>query len=135
MEVSKLKRLSYLLILLMSILLIGCSKEPHITKTYEVTDSESAFETDELVIMEKYYELSDGTFKTDNYSYSARVEVRGRLDEAECDSIYVYLSNIGSISFEQAWKASGLSSNMDDYFKEEDAKLVAMGLIHDKKED
>ena len=39
--------------------------------------------------------------------------------------------NVGSLSikditFEQAWKASGLSSNMDDYFKEEDAKFVAM---------
>ncbi len=30
------------------------------------------------------------------------------------------------ITFEQAWKASGFSSNMDDYFKVEDATLVAM---------
>ena len=33
---------------------------------------------------------------------------------------------IKDITFEQAWKASGSSSNMDDYFKEEEAKFVAM---------
>lgn len=36
-----------------------------------------------------------------------------------------YLSNTENISFEQAWKASGLSSNSDDYFKIEDAVIVA----------
>ena len=30
------------------------------------------------------------------------------------------------ISFDQAWKAAGLSSNMDDYFDRKDAVLVAM---------
>ena len=29
-------------------------------------------------------------------------------------------------SVEQAWKASGFSSNMEDYFKEEDARFVAL---------
>jgi hypothetical protein len=33
---------------------------------------------------------------------------------------------MGSVKFEQAWKASGLSSNMDDYFQEDVAKLVAV---------
>ena len=37
-----------------------------------------------------------------------------------------YLSNIEDISFDQAWKAAGLSSNMDDYFDRKDAVLVAM---------
>ena len=36
------------------------------------------------------------------------------------------LSNIKEITFDQAWKASGLSSNMNDYFDVEDAKFVAM---------
>jgi hypothetical protein len=30
------------------------------------------------------------------------------------------------ITFDQAWKAAGLSSNMDDYFDPKDAVLVAM---------
>lgn len=29
------------------------------------------------------------------------------------------------VSFEEAWKASGLSSNSNDYFKAEDAVFVA----------
>ena len=115
------------LITLMLFSLFGCSrKEPSVVKTYEVTDSELAFENDELVTMVKYYEMSNGTWKTDDYTYQYRLEVTGRMNNADKDSTFVFLSNIKDITFEQAWKASGLSSNMDDYFKEEDAKLVAM---------
>ena len=115
------------LITLMLLSLFGCSqKEPSVVKTYEVTDSELTFENDELVTMVKYYEMSDGTWKTDDYTYQYILEVTGRMNNADKDSTFVFLSNIKDITFEQAWKASGLSSNMDDYFKEEDAKLVAM---------
>lgn len=115
------------LITLMLLSLFGCSqKEPSVVKTYEVTDSELTFENDELVTMAKYYEMSDGTWKTDDYTYQYILEVTGRMNNADKDSTFVFLSNIKDITFEQAWKASGLSSNMDDYFKEEDAKLVAM---------
>lgn len=38
--------------------------------------------------------------------------------------MYVYLSNRSEISFEEAWKASGLSSDINDYFSAEDAVLV-----------
>ncbi|MDE7284041.1 MAG: hypothetical protein K2N85_10745 [Lachnospiraceae bacterium] len=49
--------------------LFGCSqKEPSVIKTYEVTDPELAFEDDELVTMVKYYEMSDGTWRTDTYT-------------------------------------------------------------------
>lgn len=48
------------------------------------------------------------------------------MSAAEKDSTFVFLSNIKDITFEQAWKASGFSSSMDDYFKEEDAKFVAL---------
>ena len=115
------------LITLMLLSLFGCSqKEPSVVKAYEVTDSELTFENDELVTMVKYYEMSDGTWKTDDYTYQYILEVTGRMNNADKDSTFVFLSNIKDITFEQAWKASGLSSNMDDYFKEEDAKLVAM---------
>ena len=121
------KIISITLITLMLLGLFGCSqKEPSVVKTYEVTDSELAFENDELVTMVKYYEMSDGTWKTDDYTYQYILEVTGRMNNADKDSTFVFLSNIKDITFEQAWKASGLSSNMDDYFKEEDAKFVAM---------
>jgi hypothetical protein len=109
---------------------VGCSqKEPSIVNTYDVTESELAdeyFETNKLVTMVKYYEMSDGTWKTDNYTYKYRLEITGRMNNAVKDSTFVFLSNTNDITFEQAWKASGFSSNMDDYFQEEDAKFVAM---------
>lgn len=115
------------LIALMLLSLFGCSqKEPSVVKTYEVTDSELAFENDELVTLVKYYEMSDGTWKTDDYTYQYRLEITGRNNAADKDTTLVFLSNIEDITFEQAWKASGFSSNMDDYFDEEDAKFVAI---------
>ena len=39
-------------------------------------------------------------------------------------STFVYLSDLESISYEQAWKAAGFSSNLGDYFAPEDAVLV-----------
>lgn len=114
------------LLCLAVITLCACGKEPSVVKTYEVTDSDTAFENDELVTMVKYYELSDGTWKTDTHTYQYRLEITGRMGGAEKDSTFVFLSNIKDITFEQAWKAVGFSSNMADYFKEEDAKFVAM---------
>lgn len=110
--------------------LVGCSqKEPSIVNTYEVTATELTKEyldNDKLVTMVKYYEMSDGTWKTDNYTYKYRLEITGRMNNAAKDSTFVFLSNTKDITFEHAWKASGFSSNMDDYFKENDAKFVAM---------
>ena len=39
---------------------------------------------------------------------------------------FIFLSNIENITFDQAWKAAGFSSNMDDYFDVEVAKFVGM---------
>ena len=118
------------LTVLMLLSLFGCSQnEPSVVKVYEVTDSELAeeyFENNKLVTMVKYYEMSDGTWKTDDYTYQYRLEVTGRMKNADKDSTFVFLSNTKDITFKQAWKASGFSSDMDDYFEEEDAKFVAM---------
>lgn len=121
------KIIRMILITLMLFSLFGCSqKEPSVVKTYEVTDSELAFEDDELVTMVKYYEMSDGTWRTDTQTYKYRLEITGRMGGAAKDSTFVFLSNLEDITFEQAWKASGFSSNTDDYFREEDAKFVAL---------
>lgn len=124
------KIVAVILLSVMLFSLIGCSqKEVSVIKTYDVTDSElteECFENNELVTIVKYYEMSDGTWKTDDYTYQYRVEVTGRMNNAAKDSMYVFLSNTKDITFDQAWKASGLSSNTDDYFKEEETKLVAV---------
>ena len=73
-----------------------------------------------------YYQTTDGTWSCDGYTYQYRLEIKGRLNNAVQDSEYVYLSNIPEITFEQAWKASGLSSDSNDYFQIQDAVLVEM---------
>ena len=54
------------------------------------------------------------------------MEISGRMNNAAKDSTFVYLSNIESITFDRAWKAAGLSSNMEDYFSMEEAVLVEL---------
>ena len=76
--------------------------------------------------MKTYSEMSDGTWQCDGHIYKYRLEISGRLSTAVKDSTYIYLSNIEDITFEQAWKASGLSSNMDDYFDIDEAVLVEL---------
>ena len=97
------------------------------TKLDEKTDSEQSSPNNEPVIMVKHYEMSDGTWKTDEYTYQYRLEITGRMNNAVKDSTFIFLSNIEDITFDQAWKAAGFSSNMDDYFDVEDAKFVGFG--------
>lgn len=128
----KKRKLILTLICMCMFALIGCAEkkaETYEVKTFDITPPErveECFENDELVTMVKYYEMSDGTWKTDNYTYKHKLEISGKMDGAAKDSTFVFLSNTENITFDQAWKASGLSSNMDDYFNEEDAKLVAI---------
>ncbi len=78
------------------------------------------------MILIEHYEMSDGTWKTDEYTYKYRLEITGRMGNAVKDTTFIFLSNIEDITFEQAWKAAGFSSNMDDYFDVEVAKFVGM---------
>lgn len=106
----------------------SAAQEPSVVKTYEVSaPTEESAGDDDFVILVRHYELSDGSWKTDTHTYQYRLEITGSLGgNAAKDSTFVFLSNLEDITFEQAWKASGLSSNMNDYFKEEDAKYVAI---------
>ena len=99
---------------------------------YENSFIEEAPETGAQVVdvirtkLQTYYKLSDGTWRAEGRNYKYRLVITGRLHNAVADSTYVYLSNIENITFEQAWKAGGLSSDLNDYFKPEDALLVDM---------
>ena len=106
------KSIALVLALICAMSLIGCSKQdPKRTKTIDGN-------------LKTYYELSDGSFECDSHIYKNRLEISGRMPDAAVDSTFVYLSNLDSISFEQAYLAGGISSNMDDYFAVEDAVLV-----------
>ena len=107
----------------------GCAQgEPVVKTTIEKTPPEQSEELaangDEIVLY-PYYEMSDGTWQADGRIYQQRLVVTGRLRNANKDTTYIILSNVGDIPFERAWKASGLSSNMDDYFTAEEALFVA----------
>ncbi|MBE6571254.1 MAG: immunogenic protein [Ruminococcaceae bacterium] len=121
-----------LMLALLSLLLFGCAKkEISIVKTYEITESsmvESAFDNGEIVNTAKYYEMSDGTYKTESGEiYKYRLVITGRMHAAVRDSTFVFLSNIEDIPFDRAWKAAGFSSNLDDYFSPDQALLVGLG--------
>lgn len=115
--------------LLLTLVLCGCSGEAEVVNTFTKTPEElitERIEQGEEVTTQTYYELSDGTWKTDDCAYQYRLVVTGRLHNAVKDTTYTILSNIEEITFDQAWKASGLSSNTEDYFAGEDAVFVAI---------
>ena len=73
-----------------------------------------------------YYEMNDGTWMCDDYTYKYRLEISGRMPNAAADTTFVFLSNVEEIPFERAYMAAGVSSNTADYFQLEDAVLVEM---------
>ena len=115
--------------LLLTLVLCGCSGAAEVVNTFTETPEElitERIEQGEEVTTQTYYELSDGTWKTDDCAYQYRLVVTGRLHNAVKDTTYTILSNIEEITFDQAWKASGLSSSTEDYFAGEDAVFVAI---------
>ena len=99
--------------ILLVITLSGCAKNAAVKNTIEGN-------------MKTYYEMTDGTWRCDDHLYKYRLEINGRIPNAAVDSSFVYLSNIEEITFDQAYKAAGISSNSDDYFSPEEAVLVEM---------
>lgn len=92
--------------------LVGCNdRSPERTNTIESD-------------LRTYYKMSDGTWECDGYTYKYRLEIDGTMPNAVKETTFVYLSNIENISFEQAWRAAGGSSNTEDYFAVDDAILV-----------
>lgn len=73
-----------------------------------------------------YYQMEDGSWKYNGYTYKYRLKITGRMPNAVADTTYVYLSNIENISFHRAMWASGISSRLEDYFSPEDAVLVEL---------
>ena len=108
------KKLSMILLcLLLAISVLGCTRKNSVKNTIEGN-------------MKTYSQMSDGTWMCDDCTYRYRLEIDGRMPNAAKDCSFVYLSNIEEISFEQAYLASGISSNSEDYFSPEEAVLVEM---------
>jgi len=63
-------------------------KEPYVLNIYDSgADTEVKNENDEYTIFVKYYEMSDGTWKTDDYTYQYRLEITGRMPNAVKDML------------------------------------------------
>ena len=127
------------LVLLIVLILTGCSsktasteenkKPATIVSSYEQTipnENEEYFTDGVECVLITYHQMGDGSWKCEDYNYQHRLEISGRLNNAAKDTTYIILSNRTDITFDQAWKASGLSSNMDDYFDPKDAKIVGI---------
>lgn len=102
-----------LLCVLLGISFIGCAKKAAVKSTIEGN-------------IKTYYEMTDGTWMCDDLLYEYRLTLNGRMPNAAADSSFVYLSNMEEITFDQAYKAAGISSNTEDYFSPEEAVLVEM---------
>ena len=96
------------------LLFVGCSPKPAEPQIVDTIESPLA----------TYYEMSDGTWQAEGETYQYRFEITGRMPNAAVDSTFVYLSNLKYISFDQAWKAAGFSSLLEDYFAPGEAILV-----------
>ena len=102
------KRAITIVIIVLILCITGCSS-PRNSKAYK--DG-----------IRTYYSLSDGSWLCEEISYKERLEIKGTIKDHEVT--YIYLSNIGDITFEQAELNSGISSNSNDYFDPKDAIMV-----------
>ena len=108
------KKFVWILLCILSVITFsGCAKKAVVKNTIEGN-------------MQTYYEMTDGTWMCDDHMYKYRLEINGRMPNAAVDSSFVYLSNVEEITFDQAYKAAGISSDTDDYFSPEKAVLVEM---------
>lgn len=103
-------------------LIVLVNHEWTIFEFYAKIENESENNTVPAEIL--YYRNDNGTWEHDGYTYKYRLEIGGRMPNAAVDTTFVYLSNLEAITFEQAWKAAGFSSDTADYFAVEDAVLV-----------
>lgn len=108
------------------------SADPLGAAIYEPTPIEQIdekYDNEEFVITKPHYENLDGEWVSEGYTYKYRLEITGRTNHAAKNTTYIVLSNTADITFEQTWKASGLSSNMADYFDPSVSVIVGQKLF------
>lgn len=92
------------------------AQNPTVVRTFEKNENEHTWVT--------YYEMSDGTWKTDAYAYKYCLELSGKAPGTEADWKFIVLSNREDLTFDDAFWASGFSSDQSDYFSPEEAVIV-----------
>ena len=76
--------------------------------------------------IEDFQQNKDGQWECNGHTYKNCLIITGRMPSAARDSTYIYLSNLDQISFEEAYKAAGISSDLNDYYDVRDAVCVAL---------
>lgn len=93
-----------------------------VVQTYAAEDKEGRLQT--------YYQMADGTWRTDDYSYLYKLELTGRMHNAVKDSTFICLSNSEDVSFSKvAW--SMLSSNTEDRLDRKEVVIVELHIVED----
>lgn len=111
---KKMKRIGIMVLcILLAAAVSGCAAKATVKNTIEGN-------------MKTYSEMTDGTWMCDGRVYKYRLEIHGRMPNAAEDSSFVWLSNVEEITFDQAYKAAGISSNTEDYFSPDTAVLAEM---------
>ena len=112
--------------------ILSAGSYPEYVTVYEETPTEQVGETydkGEIVIHKTHYQDIDGSWVCNGYGYLFRLELTGRMHASEKNITYIILANRKDITFDDAWKAGGLSSNLNDYFTPEDAVIVGTKLF------
>ncbi len=93
------------------------------------TEIADLINSEEYIITVLHYKDENNMWWCNGHSYKYRLIISGRMHNAARDSSYIVLSNSKDITFDQTWRAAGFSSNLEDYFKPEDAVIVGERLF------
>lgn len=113
------KMLQLLFAIILIIAFCGCTpkgtpeaQNPTVVRTFE--ESQNGDDYTRVT----YYEMSDGTWKTDSHTYKYCLELEGDFAKI------TVLSNRENISYNEAFMNLGFSSLSTDYFSPEDAVIA-----------
>ena len=120
------KIIVFLMILSCLLGMVGCAS----SENDKVEDDPVGTYEPHLGIREtRIIDNGDGTWELDGITYKYRLEITGRMPNAAKSTTYIVLSNTEDITFDQTWRASGLSSNLADYFDPSVAVIVGWKLF------
>ena len=101
-------------------------------KTFLQTEAEfvsETYEKGEYVITKTHHQMDDGLWVWIGNAYLYRLEITGKMHGAENETTFLVLSNRKDLTFDEAWKASGFSSNSQDYFDPKEAVIVGQKVV------
>lgn len=98
---------------ILTVLLVGCSKND-VAKVYKISERDG--------IVATYYEMNDGTWQCDDKTYQYRLELVGRMPNAESDSCYVVLTDNENLTFEDVSKSH--YSSLFAYSKKMEGSMI-----------